>query len=535
MKRFLRVYLLCIVLPALAVAWGGLRLLRIDARNRAAIVADYRRLVAERCAEEFHEFVRFLLDPFLDRLAPAPDSDGRLAVLRDLARNEPAVRAAFLWREGEGCVWPRRIGCTEEERRFLNRYEPLFSGAVPWIAPAAPATGAPSGSAPPAAPLRGFRPWASGDRSDLLAWVRVAPGEIAGFELETMWLLSMTGRYRGNIVDGIAVRNTFLRSDRTAMPHESGEILDESGTVLVSSRYELAEASDLDPAAEVALAPFFPRWRLRIRSTAKSLPFDRWTPDSVLDGLLDAPATRRALGAALLALVLLSLVAGGYVLLRAARRERLDALRKTDFVDNVSHELKTPLAGIRLEAELLAEGRLPDGPRRDRALRSILSESDRLERLVANLLDFGRLERGRRKYAREPVDLVALLKEMDIGVGGRGCVALADPDAVRQILLNLLDNAAKYAPGAPPEVSVRAAENGVELVVADRGPGVPRGLEEKVFERFFRADDALARCTNGSGLGLSIARGLARGMGGDLVCRAREGGGAEFILTLPKG
>ena len=114
-----------------------------------------------------------------------------------------------------------------------------------------------------------------------------------------------------------------------------------------------------------------------------------------------------------------------------------------------------------------------------------------------------------------------------------GLAALADPDAVRRILSNLFDNAAKYAPGAPPEVSVRAAENGVEVVVADRGPGVPPGLEEKVFERFFRADDSLARRANGSGIGLSLARGLARGMGGDLVCRPRPGGGAEFVLALP--
>ena len=412
MSRYIRTYLLAIVLPAVAVAWGGLRLLRIDARNRAAIVADYRRLVAERCAEDFHESVRELLDPRLDRLAAAPGPEDLLAALRDLARTDPAVRAAFLWREGEGCVWPRRVGCTEEERRFLNRYEPLFSGAVPWIAPAAPATGAPSGSAPPAAPVRGFRPWASGDRSELLAWVRVAPGEIAGFELETMCLLSEASQYWRHILAGAGLRKTWLRSERTAMPHESGEILDESGTLLVPSFYELAEASDLDPAAEVALAPFFPRWRIRIRSTAKSLPFDRWLPGTVLDGLLGAPAARRAIGAALLALVLLSLVAGGYVLLRAARRERLDALRKTDFVDNVSHELKTPLSGIRLSAELLAEGRLPDGPRRDKAVRSILAESDRLDRLVSNLLDFGRLERGRRKYARQAVDLVALLEEM---------------------------------------------------------------------------------------------------------------------------
>ena len=562
MKRYLRIYLLAIVLPTLAVAWGGMRLLAIDARNRAAIVADYRRLVAERGAEKFHEFVRFLLDPFLDRLAAAPDSDGRLAVLRDLARNEPAVRAAFLWREGEGCIWPRRIGCTEEERRFLNRYEPLFAGSVPWTPPAVAqaqaAVPSAAGAAADTAPSRGFRPWASGDRSDLLAWVRVAPDEIAGFELETMWLLSMTSQYRQDILAGIGVRKTFLRSERTAMPHEGGEILDESGTILVSSRHELAEASDLDPAVETPLAPFFPRWRLRIRSTAQSLPFYEWMPGSILDGLLDAPATRRALGATLLALVLLCLAGGGLALLRAARRERLDALRKTDFVDNVSHELKTPLSGIRLSAELLAEGRLPDGPRRDKAVRSILAESDRLDRLVSNLLDFGRLERGRRRFDLQRVDLVALLEEMQnaqctmhneggAAVGPdivhcafrivhceRGLAALADPDAVRRILSNLFDNAAKYAPGAPPEVSVRAAENGVEIVVADRGPGVPPGLEEKVFERFFRADDSLARRANGSGIGLSLARGLARGMGGDLICRPREGGGAEFVLTLPE-
>ena len=551
MRRYLRIYLLAIVLPTLAVAWGGMRLLAIDARNRAAIVADYRRFVAEFNAEKFHEFVRFLLDPFLDRLAAAPDSDGRLAVLRDLARNEPAVRVAFLWREGEGCVWPRRIGCTEEERRFLNRYEPLFAGSVPWTPPAAAqaqaAVPSAAGAAADTAPSRGFRPWASGDRSDLLAWVRVAPDEIAGFELETMWLLSMTSQYRQDILAGIGVRKTFLRSERTAMPHEGGEILDESGTILVSSRYELAEASDLDPAVETPLAPFFPRWRLRIRSTAKSLPFYDWMPGSVLDGLLDAPATRRALGATLLALVLLCLAGGGLALLRAARRERLDALRKTDFVDNVSHELKTPLSGIRLSAELLAEGRLPDGPRRDKAVRSILAESDRLDRLVSNLLDFGRLERGRRRFDLQRVDLAALLEEM--GAEGdpttrhssfvtrhceRGLAALADPDALRRILSNLLDNAAKYAPDAPPEIVVRGAGNGaVELVVADRGPGVPPGLEEKVFERFFRADDSLARRANGSGIGLSLARGLARGMGGDLTYRPRPGGGAEFVLVLP--
>ena len=521
MKRFLRVYLLCIALPALLLALFGAVQMRLIGEWLHWTEVEGLRSRAELAAARELSSVRDLLDRRLDRIAACPDPESRLAALRELAGGDRFVRAAFLWREGEGCVWPRRTGSTEEERRFLNRYESLFGGAVPWVPPD-PSAPAGTASAPP---TRGYRAWASGDRPELLAWVRTAPGEIAGFEFEKMaWLADQQ-------VAGFAPA-VSLRGGNGPL---AAELRDESGAVLAPSRL----ASSWSPCREAPLAPLFPHWLVRVAPA---------------DGIPLAHSWERLLllAAAFFGLLLLSLVAGGFLLLRAARRERLDALRKTDFVDNVSHELKTPLAGIRLEAELLAEGRLPDGPRRDRALRSILSESDRLERLVANLLDFGRLERGRRKYAREPVDLATLLEEMqnaqcsmhneegDIVHCAFGIVhceggvaALADPDAVRQILLNLLDNAAKYAPGAPPEVSVRAAENGVELVVADRGPGVPRGLEEKVFERFFRADDALARATNGSGLGLSIARGLARGMGGDLTCRAREGGGAEFVLALP--
>ena len=353
------------------------------------------------------------------------------------------------------------------------------------------------------------------------------------------------------------------------MPHECGEILDETGTLLVPSPYELAEPSDLDPAAEVPLAPFFPRWRLRVRATAESLPFYNWKPGSVLDGLLGAPATRRVLGAALLALLLLCLAGGGLALLRAARRERLDALRKTDFVSNVSHELRTPLTSIRMFSELLAEDRIADPDRRRRALATIAAESERLSRLVDGVLDFSRLERNRRKYDLQRIDLSALLAEMqnaectmhkgegsgDAGIAHcafriahceSGASALADRDAVRQIVLNLLDNAAKYAPVAPPEVSVcavraprgaralrGAGDGAVSLSVADRGPGVPPRAAKRIFDRFYRVDDSTTRETGGSGLGLSIAHRLARGMGGDLVYRPREGGGSVFELTLP--
>ena len=164
-------------------------------------------------------------------------------------------------------------------------------------------------------------------------------------------------------------------------------------------------------------------------------------------------------------------------------------------------------------------------------MRSILSESDRLERLVSNLLDFGRLERNRRKYDLRDVDLSRLVEEMrDAAVpgaaapaftferpAGGGPVARADADAVRQILANLLENARKYAAaGGPPEVSAGRGAGTAELVVAARGAtfGIPEVKRS---------------------IGLALSRGLARGMGGDLVCRARAGGGAEFALSLPEG
>ena len=538
MSRYIRTYLLAIALPALLLALFGAVLLF----GLADFVREDRierlRYDAFAIALRESKAIQALLDERLDRIAAAPDADAALAVLREFSARDPLVRAAFLWRKGEGCVWPQATGATEEERRFRFRYEPLFSGVVPWsppqtsqwapfappagpsvkydpLAPVSPPPSADSASTPPP---RGYRPWSSGDRSDLLAWTRLPGGEIAGFELETVYLVS--------------------RLQATGIPsEEAAALVDGNGTELVPFPASYGGG----PWREEPVDPFFPRWRIRAAL-------------SDVSARRDAGRSVLAVGGTLFGLLLLCLAGGGLALLRAARRERLDALRKTDFVDNVSHELKTPLSGIRLSAELLAEGRLPDGPRRDKAVRSILAESDRLDRLVSNLLDFGRLERGRRKFVLQSVDLATLLAEMQNaqctmhnGDGDivhcafgivhceRGIAALADRDAVRQILLNLLDNAAKYAPGAPPEVLVSAAGNGVELVVADRGPGVPRGLEEKVFERFFRADDALARGTNGSGLGLSIARGLARGMGGDLTCRPREGGGAEFVLTLPKG
>lgn len=248
-------------------------------------------------------------------------------------------------------------------------------------------------------------------------------------------------------------------------------------------------------------------------------------------------------GAAVVTLfITLAFVGGGLSLLRTLRRERLDARAKADFFDNVSHELKTPLAGIRLNAELLAGGRIPEGDLRRGALEAIIVESDRLGRMVDELLDFRRLEKGARRYRLETFDLAAFLLD-PAGLqaaagasGGRAAVraagpsatVVADKDAIRQIGAILLSNAVKYAGDGPVEI----VADGPRVRCMDRGPGVPPGDEERIFERYYRGDPSLSAATTGSGLGLAIARALARGMGGDLSCAPRPGGGSVFTLRL---
>ena len=248
-----------------------------------------------------------------------------------------------------------------------------------------------------------------------------------------------------------------------------------------------------------------------------------------------------ALGGLLLLLVIGALLSGGAFFFRSLRRERLEARRKTDFIDNVSHELRTPLTGIRLNAELLAEGRVSDPERRGDIVDSIVFECDRLSRMIGELLDFSRLEKGRYRFNMEEFDLVEYSRSGFIGetlsgisggkakmriVGGKVRV-VADKSALHQIGVILVDNAVKYAGG-----SIEIEVDGCDVRFMDRGCGVPSGYEERIFERFYRVDDSLTRKENGSGLGLSIARALAQGMGGDLTYAHRPGGGSVFTLTL---
>jgi len=255
----------------------------------------------------------------------------------------------------------------------------------------------------------------------------------------------------------------------------------------------------------------------------------------------------------LLILVLIAAIGvGSWLIVADLRRQLRLARQQTDFVSNVSHELKTPLTSIRMFSELLEDGGIEDPEKRRSFLRIISAEAARLTRLINNVLDFSRLERGEKHYRFARCDLVALVCEtlngyrphletarftLEFTMPGAPLIVHGDHDALAQVLVNLLSNAEKYS-GERREIRVdlRVKDEPlphVELRVLDRGIGVPKGCETKIFEKFYRAHDSLSSGVQGSGLGLTLARQIARAHGGEVTYEPREGGGSCFALLLP--
>jgi signal transduction histidine kinase len=259
------------------------------------------------------------------------------------------------------------------------------------------------------------------------------------------------------------------------------------------------------------------------------------------------------IGAALVAIAF-----GGWAVFADARRQLALAQKKTDFVSNVSHELKTPLTSIRMFAELMQNGNVA-AEKRGQYLRIIMAEAERLTRLINNVLDFARMERRQMRYDFRQLDLHALLartwegQELHLRENGFAARWQAAPppydvngdeDALAQVIVNLLSNAEKYSGGPVAEDTVPGRreielhsylDNGSVFVsVLDRGSGVPVGEEAKIFEAFYRAHDSLSSGIQGSGLGLTLAQRIAKEHGGEITYQPRAGGGSNFTLRLPR-
>jgi two-component system, OmpR family, phosphate regulon sensor histidine kinase PhoR len=233
------------------------------------------------------------------------------------------------------------------------------------------------------------------------------------------------------------------------------------------------------------------------------------------------------------------------VLYREAYVSRL----QTDFVNKVSHDLRTPLTSIRMFVETLQLGRIADPAQQKEALEIISTETQRLSVLISRLLDWARMESGKRSYdfRRQPLgpvvdDALRAVESQRIQTGAAVHrdvpedlpLVYADRDALADALVDLLQNAFKYT-GDDKRIAVaaRGAGGSVEIVVSDNGPGIPGADQKRIFDKFYRGKDPLERTIEGSGLGLSMVKHVVQAHGGKVSVKSELGKGAAFTVLLP--
>ena len=374
--------------------------------------------------------------------------------------------------------------------------------------------------APLSDPASGWHSWFWGDGLNLLYWRQPFPGgPVIGIEIERMVLLS-------DIIAALPTE-TGVGSGRMVLADARNKPIFQWGD------YEQGEGEL--PLAERGLGSPLEMWRLRYFS--KDNPGSGPLNTGTLTGLFGSLS---AAGVALLGLAM--------YFYRENAREMRTAERKVSFVNQVSHELKTPLTNIRLYAELAGEKMGQDtDPDLKKCLGIVSEESNRLGRLIGNVLTLAKRDRDTAlRSTAADVDQViqstiehflpAFKKagmEISIDLSCPGNCML-DPDSIEQILANLFSNAEKYASsGKWIRVSSRRHGQDIEIRVEDRGPGVASDLRDYVFEPFSRLSDKLTEAASGTGIGLSIARDLARQHGGDLIIEdTKDGKGCCFVLSF---
>ncbi len=290
-------------------------------------------------------------------------------------------------------------------------------------------------------------------------------------------------------------------------------------------------------------------WRLQVAPTASN-------------ELAEKARRRRLLEMSLLALSCIVVVAGVVVLLFATAQERKLAAVRAEFVANVSHELKTPLALVRMFGELLMTGRVANEEKQTQYLQIIVRESERLTALIENVLDFARVERGKAAYEFAAADVGTVIGRavdacryraeteglrLEVAVDERVGEAVVDERALQLVVINLVENAIKYAPGSDvvrievahrEELAARIAARigrapAFDIRVIDHGPGIDPDDRARIFERFYRGKRAGERQVRGSGIGLSLVEHIVDAHGGEVSVENTPAGGSTFVVRLP--
>ena len=554
--KLLIILALIVLLPLVILGWLGVRVARNEReimghRLRDLVVAKLRYIDAD-IAEVLAQRERELLSQ------PAPSSYP-LDKLRELGRKSAVVRQYFvldsedrpvypgspeaaqqlLVRNKDGEVRPSPLGAlTAGERAFLERTKLIWANReIPNVAdetaPGPPQAinqrmGAPTSKgqvARPATTAKGWYAWYWGDDVHLIFWWRDAPGQVVGAELNEV-------RLKADVVGALPDTDPYDPS----MADARFVLRDSVGGVIY--QWGGYEPGDEETAqAGIALSAPLSAWRL-----------DYYGPDALAATGFGRGAWFNVLsGLALLGATVIALAAYYY---RESARDLREAAQRISFVNQVSHELKTPLTNIRMYAEMLDRDLDEADQTPRRRLDVIVSESQRLSRLIGNVLTFSRKQRSalRLHAARGNVDEVVrqVLDHFEAPLRAKGVElqftasasrdAEFDRDALEQIVGNLLNNVEKYAASAS-RVDVATTQDGdcVSVTVADDGPGVPPADCARIFQPFYRVSNKLTDGVAGTGIGLAIARDLAQLHGGDLTLDPSDRGACfKLVLHAPQ-
>lgn len=280
-------------------------------------------------------------------------------------------------------------------------------------------------------------------------------------------------------------------------------------------------------------------------------PFSNWRAAvGMRDTNLDALARDSFLqSAGVTVLVLLVLLCGVALIVRATDREARLAQAKSNFVANVSHELKTPLSLLSLFSEILELGRVNTEEKKTEYYRIIRHESLRLNKMIDNILDFSKIEAGRKTYNFAAADMTEVIEEVlssyryqikNSGFDMRTDLqsdlppVMLDRDAMAQAISNLLDNAIKYSRDVKQLlITTKTLDSKLSIEIADRGIGIPRAEQAKIFEKFYRVGNGLVHDVKGSGLGLSLVKHIVDAHQGTISVESEEGKGSRFTILLP--
>jgi two-component system phosphate regulon sensor histidine kinase PhoR len=278
----------------------------------------------------------------------------------------------------------------------------------------------------------------------------------------------------------------------------------------------------------------FPDYLVGIRTKGKSL--EELARDRFYDALIYN------------SILLLTLLIGAFIIFRNIRKEVQLAQMKSDFVSNVSHELRTPLALIRMYAETLEMGRVPDAEKREEYYKTINKESERLTRLINNILSFSRIESGRKEYNFQETDLNSIIQEtVDVysyHVKSKGFdlrveltdnlpAIYADAEAITECIINLMDNAVKFSEEEKfIKISSGKIADHVYVDIVDKGIGISQKDLQHIFDKFYRVSSGMVHNTKGSGLGLTLVQHIVKAHSGEIKVESNPGKGTSFRLLF---